>query len=361
MKNIMIFLLVTFSLTTCKTNAEKKSATGDLNLKTTVPGKDVNTKALEKAKIVFLDSIKASQVILRDDFTDIFSKLRRLDISIQMSQNYPKEVDLDEIKLEYSKYMQQDVKSFTKDEQNWLTQIWLEALSLCNGLSDDILEPETILIKTRGNYYGKDAFYTRNNVIVIPEENLARRSSTGMLSVLLHEIFHIYSRYNPEKQEELYKLIGFSNIGDSADLLIPEILDKRILHNPDGVNFAYSIELTDGNKNYQVVPIISSTLDSYISSKPAFFDYLFFDLYEVVKEDGKYRILCDEEGKPQLPAESMMSFFEQIGNNTQYIIHPDEIMADNFMLLAMAEKDPTSLSKLSPEGRALLDKIKEKL
>ena len=360
MKNILILILLAFSISSCKTKADKKSDPSNLKLNAGSISPDLNSAALETAKVVFLDSIDASKIILEDDFTDIFSKLRRLDISIQLNQNYPEETSLEDIKKDYSKFIQQDVLSFTQEEQNWLTQIWAEAVSLCYAIDEDILEPETIFIKTRGNYYGKDAFFTRNNAIIVPEENIAKRSKSGMLSVILHEIFHIYSRYNPEKQEELYSLIGFNKIGDSADLIIPEILDKRILHNPDGVNFAYMIELSTDNKKYKVVPIISSTLDAYTSSKPSFFDYLFFDLYEVVNENGKYKVLCDEEGQPELPAESMMSFFEQIGNNTQYIIHPDEIMADNFMLLALAEKDSDSLNKLSPEGRKLLEAIKAK-
>ncbi len=361
MKNIIILFLIVSSLFSCKTSSENKPAKSKLGISAKNEAIDLNSKALESAKITFLDSLNASKEILKDDFTNIFSKLRRLDISIQMNQNYPEETSLEQIKEDYNKFIQKDVMNFSQEEQNWLTEIWAEAVSLCYALNENILQTETVFIKTRGNYYGKDAFYTRNNAIIVPEENIKKRSRSGMLSVLLHEIFHIYSRYNPEKQEALYKLIGFNKIGDSAELQIPEILDKRILHNPDGVNFAFSIELTNGQQKFQAVPIISSTLDAYTSSKPEFFDYLFFDLYEVKNVDGKFHIICDEEGQPQLPAESMLSFFEQIGNNTQYIIHPDEILADNFMLLALAKKDPESINRLSPEGKKLLDKIKASL
>jgi hypothetical protein len=33
------------------------------------------------------------------------------------------------------------------------------------------------------------------------------------------------------------------------------------------------------------------------------------------------------------------AFLDKIGKNTNYIIHPDEIMADNFVRLVMADKD----------------------
>jgi hypothetical protein len=35
-------------------------------------------------------------------------------------------------------------------------------------------------------------------------------------------------------------------------------------------------------------------------------------------------------------------FFEQVGGNTQYIIHPEEILADNFALLVLGERDLAS-------------------
>lgn len=358
MKHFFTFSLILSLFFSCKINSEKKTDSSKLSQATKEVITGTNTKALEQAKIVFLDSLQASEQILKDDFTDIFSKLRRLDVSIQLHQNYPEQTSLQQIKEDYSKFIQKDVLSWTQDEKEWLTNIWEEAVSLCYALDENILQDETLLIKTRGDYYGKDAFFTRNNAIIVPEENVERRSRTSTLSVMLHEIFHIYSRYNPKKQEELYKLIGFKKIGDSSELEIPEILDKRILHNPDGVNFAYAIDLKNEGDSFTVVPIISSTLDAYESTKPEFFDYLFFDLYEVKQENGKYRVICDKDGQPNLPPESMYSFFEQIGNNTQYIIHPDEIMADNFMLLALSIKDPEAKGNLSPEGQKLLDDIK---
>ena len=35
-------------------------------------------------------------------------------------------------------------------------------------------------------------------------------------------------------------------------------------------------------------------------------------------------------------------FFEQVGRNTGYIIHPDEILAENFVKLAIGISDPVS-------------------
>jgi hypothetical protein len=46
------------------------------------------------------------------------------------------------------------------------------------------------------------------------------------------------------------------------------------------------------------------------------------------------------DGKPQMldPAETP-AYHEKIGRNTGYIIHPEEILADNFVLLVTGETD----------------------
>ena len=61
-----------------------------------------------------------------------------------------------------------------------------------------------------------------------------------------------------------------------------------------------------------------------------------------------------------VPDDAMISFFDQIKFNTQYIIHPDEILADNFMILAMHKKYPDRYS-LDEQGLALLEQIKNTL
>ena len=51
-----------------------------------------------------------------------------------------------------------------------------------------------------------------------------------LVPVNIEEISHIYTRYHPEKQKALYKLIGFSNIGNMTNLLIkPELKDRILL------------------------------------------------------------------------------------------------------------------------------------
>ena len=312
--------------------------------------------------VSFLDSLAASKAVLVDDSFEIFDRLTTLDMCIQMKGDCQEGESRTSILSRYKDYLQKDVSDFTDDEMQWLGGLWTEAVSLCNKLNKGILPPDIKLIKSKGSYYGNDAFYTRENCIVIPAHRISLRKDEAMLSVLLHEIFHIYSRVNPDKQKALYSLIGFESIGDSRELLIDSPLKERVLSNPDGPNFAYAIDLQSSKGAIKCIPIISSTLAKYVKEKGAFFDYLYFDLFEVQQEkNGKWKVISDSQGKALIPDDAMPSFFDQIKYNTQYIIHPDEILADNFMILAMSKKSTEQYDSLDEQGKELLKKIHEAL
>jgi hypothetical protein len=47
------------------------------------------------------------------------------------------------------------------------------------------------------------------------------------------------------------------------------------------------------------------------------------------------------------------AFYEKIGKNTQYIIHPDEILADNFVHLMMGNQNLATPRIVERMGRML--------
>jgi hypothetical protein len=59
-------------------------------------------------------------------------------------------------------------------------------------------------------------------------------------------------------------------------------------------------------------------------------------------------------GKPLLLApEEADGFMEQIGRNTGYIIHPDEVLADNFVIMVQGRKQVPSPETLARIRAAL--------
>ncbi|MCH2021551.1 MAG: hypothetical protein MK207_03630 [Saprospiraceae bacterium] len=299
-----------------------------------------------------LSEKQARKWIVTDSKEAFFEKVTTLEMSIQMKQtesNISREVVLEK----YKKMLQDDLSEFTNKESEVVKQLFDKALDLCYQISPNINLPEIFLIKTKGNYYGSGVYYTRDNSIIIPSPMLdldANAKNLSFLKTMIHEIFHIYSRYNKDKREALYKRIGFNKI---PNLALSEFLQKRVLYNPDGVDLLYSINVKDSTgRSFKAIPVIYSKHNAYMESTPAFFSYLTFQLFEISKRDGIWSVKNKNIGNS---IEDLTGFWEQVGTNTKYNIHPDEICADNFVIMAFAkETQGKNLKNLTNEGRQLI-------
>lgn len=72
-----------------------------------------------------------------------------------------------------------------------------------------------------------------------------------------------------------------------------------------------------------------------------FFNYLEFRLLLVKRANDSDAVTPLYDGQqPKLIAIKQASgFHEQVGKNTRYIIHPEEILADNFVLLVLGKRN----------------------
>ena len=312
-------------------------------------------------RVLFLDRDQAGDYVTVDRTDRFFERVRPLEMSLQMKRNFPQQTPRAEVLDAYRQFLREDMDDFTEVERKILKNVFQRAYDLTNAVDPEIF-PETIrLAKTKANHYGESVYYTREDGIVIPYNVLAPGDETELLDVMLHEIFHIWSRYHPEKRRRLYELIGFTPIGAPVErLTMDSVLSSRVLFNPDGIDFAWQIDLQRDGDTFPAVPIIVSNAGAYTDRKPAFFGYLQFALYELEPRRGGMvlnEIKSNPDGSSTLNLSEHPEFFRQIRDNTNYIIHPDEIMADNFKILAVGKADPTSLEDLSAEGRALLDRV----
>ena len=329
-------------LNACKTQHENKATTG------------------QQISVTCLDSIAAAAAIIQDEKEQFFQEIGVLDMSIQMKKNYPTETDRTVILADYKKYIQEDALNFTTEEVRFLTALFEEINEDCSKLSASLDFENIKLIKTRGRYYGSTAYFTRENCIIIPAAQLNTDNKASLKQTMYHELFHIYSRYHPKKRDSLYALIGFRPIGVPSNFRMYDSLKYKILLNPDGINYAYAISLKakDGH-TVDALPIITSNTNKYIPSKPDFFNYLRFELFPI-KSGYTDRIESTPEGTSTIQFADY-DFFEQIKDNTNYIIHPDEILADNFMMLLTSYSNPSLRKGLSKEGQDLMTKVEQVL
>jgi hypothetical protein len=315
-----------------------------------------NNASLSNANVYlnFADSNEGAKLIITDNSDDFFVNISALDIAIQMKSNktYSNKTEAVE---SFKAFLKSQTLDFNDKEKKYVNRIFDEVKASINKLNPNLL-PSINLVKIKTDHYGKDVFYTRENAIFIPENVLNDETPQNLHNVMLHEIYHVLSRNDADFKSQTYDLIGFRKI-DGNVILDPK-LAERLLSNPDGARMDYYIELEHENNKVDAIPLIISNEKQYLGSKSSLFSYLKFDLYELKKDtDGNFNVLCDNEVNTTLALEYMPTFFEKIKDNTQYIIHPDEVMADNFML-ALTVYNTDEYNSLSAEGKKLIENLR---
>ena len=231
---------------------------------------------------------------------------------------------------EFLSFVANQVVEWKKDEIDSFVQSIddinkkLDLLGLKLDLPKDVL-----LIKTTGNEEG-GASYTRQNAIIVPEGYTSPYPIMG----ILHELFHVMTRNNPEVRESLYSIIGYQPCND---VKLPDSILPRKITNPDAFHNDFFIEVSLNDVPTKVIPIIYSETDQYTGGE--LFNYLNFKLMVVEAVNGAYQPLI-ENGLPVLfDVTKDSGYMKKIGRNTDYIIHPEEIMACNFSYMAMQLTD----------------------
>jgi len=298
-----------------------------------------------ESDVRLLDSTAAAAAISRDDTEAFFDEIRTLDIEIQMGQSLSG-TRAENIKV-YKSFLQKDVTNFTEKEAEYARKMVNKARQLCDLISPDIFPKPLNFIKTTAKHYGKSVYYTRENNIIIPYDVLSEnRNEDAFLETMLHEIFHVYSRFNPDKRIQLYELIGFEK---AVNIQLPEELDRRLLLNPDGIDIEYVVTVSSAYDTAQLIPLLYSKTPEIAANSPGFFTYLQFELFEIIQ--------AKEGCKGTMQDRFQADFQRQISNNTGYTWHPDEILAENFSFLALIKGNLLKMKNFEPEGRDLLRQI----
>ncbi len=175
-------------------------------------------------------------------------------------------------------------------------------------------------------------------------------STSTIRKLVCHELFHVLSRANPELRERLYEAIGFAKC---KEVEFPARLRLRKITNPDAPRNDHYIRVRVGGKECLAVPILFADSDTYDPARGGeFFDYLQFRLLLVErgKQPGSVTTLYDGEDPRLVDLQQVTGFFEQVGRNTGYVLHPEEVLADNFALLVMEVQSvpsPAILKKMT--------------
>ncbi|WP_235337083.1 M48 family metalloprotease [Bacteroides caecigallinarum] len=288
-------------------------------------------------KIPFRFATRAEAQMLITDIDNFTNKLNSFDINLRLGKE-------DGRKSELLRLAMNETLNWSEEEKKKITATFKSLQSKIDKQKLKIKYPqEVILVKTSMKEEMNVAAYTRKNWIALGEKYINEATNEELEYILAHEIFHLLTRSNKEFKKSVYSVIGF-NVTE-RELFFPiDIIEKRI-SNPDIELYDSYAEFTINGNKQKCSMIIYSKIP--FSPEKSLSDYLSVGLIPLndnlipVQNDGKTVIYDIEQAE---------DFYEKIGKNTQYIINPEEILADNFAYLLIQKKDlpnPEILTKIA--------------
>lgn len=272
------------------------------------------------SSIVFADVKTGQEILIADD--DFSQRLSRFDLQSRL------QTDREVTVADWRKHIAEQVTSWPAEEHDKIKQT-VAALQPKLAAFRLPLPKQIVLVRTTGKEEG-DAAYTRANAIVLPASKL-RHPLPALEALLAHELFHVMSRHDATVRAALYKIVGFT-LGEEVKL--PASLDDRRITNPDAPRLDCYITLKNEDQQITAVPILYATPEKYVAKTARkFFDYITFRLLVVDQVKGQWQPRMKDQQPVVLDPKKIEHFHEQIGRNTSYIWHPDEILADNFVHL----------------------------
>ena len=227
--------------------------------------------------------------------------------------------------------------------QRW--QRALEAIAPAFNRLKVPLPREVLLIHTSGAESANQP-HTRGNAVVLPAQ--FNQQSFSDAEVLAHELFHVVSRHQPELANRLYDLIGYDRVGE---LQWPTGWLALRIANQDAPFDHHLMRVKIQGRETTVMPVLVTSSDKL---PPADGDTLLElmqpRLLEVEPGAGSQSTRpVLRGGKPVWhDPETTPDFLARLGGNTDYVLHPDETIADNFMFLVSgrAVKNPQLLKRI---------------
>ena len=276
--------------------------------------------------LVFTTKEEAAKLLQQDDdFTRNWSKFDYVCYTGQSNGT----------KEDFNRFIAEQTREWTPEEKELLLAAsqdfnrFIKQQGLKFSFPSEIQMLKTTMAEAKGA-----GGYTRDKYIVLINR-LLTAPKEKVTTLLAHELFHILTRNNPEFRKKMYSLIDFHVL--PKKITFPTELKERIISNPDvPPHDSYSTFTINGKQQdccmviYTHKPYDGGTL----------MDYINVGFVPIDKQSGK---ALEKDGKAIIYSIYDCSDFEKkIGANTQYIIDPEEVLADNFSFLLTDVKELAS-------------------
>jgi hypothetical protein len=274
---------------------------------------------LQPGTTLVLPSAKESAPLLakRDAY---FERMTPFDRAARMKTEKAPSIE------EFAAHAGAQALEFTSDE---VTKISAAAKTIGIALAPLKLSlPAKItLIKTTG-LEDIDAPFCRGPIIIAPQ-SLTTQPVERLTDVLIHELFHVFSSHNADLHPKLYGLLGYQQC---PEIELPPAIDARRFTNPDCMSMNFLLAAKHEDREINVIPAMlakSATFDAAL--KAPVFAQVDFVLLEATVANGK-TVLATKDGSPVIrQATTVPGFLKAMARNTNYIWHPEEVLADNFV------------------------------
>lgn len=283
----------------------------------------INAADAPKTDFTFA-TIKTGQDILTAN-DNYFNRMSPAEIAIR-SQSPKADKTASDLKAQY----RDNILEWTDEEKTQIRLLLSQNKMRLNKISH-LLPSEIILVKTSDKVEGGMP-HTRANAIILPNMN-------GPLTEQLfyHELFHVLSRQQKSRHDSLYAIIGFlpCDLADSSEMAAIN------LTNPDVPAEAYYLPVTIDDQPAAIMPYLHAAYPAYNSEvKGGFGGHFGFGLLKVTINEGKCTVDKGPDHKLQIISPAVVpDFVTAIGQNTHYIIHAEEVLADNFSYAILEKED----------------------
>ena len=225
------------------------------------------------------------------------------------------------------------------------------------------LPPLVHLVKTTGLEERYTAYTRRNDVIVLPESVVA--GGPGLERVITRQLFHILSRHHPVVRARLYGMVNYRVMANPvAPPAVPwgptgALLSDLRITTPETPALDIFINMlvpaTPGGEEgssltRSLVPVLIATGPYEGGNLADYAQWLFMAVQQ--DETGQLAPLLGTKGLPLMYESGplLAQYLALVGRNfTSQIAYPDEILAQNFVLVV----EQPSLDLLEKIGTAL--------
>jgi hypothetical protein len=224
------------------------------------------------------------------------------------------------------------VRNWPEEEQLQLKKSFTEIETFLKANNIKLNLPAKIqLIKTAGKEEFEAEGYTRNNRIMLCTG--ARQQITTHL--VAHELFHVYSRFNEKKRDDIYKIFGFEKCNRINTAVA---MKNKVITNPDCPFIEHYTTLDIDGKSVDMVLQLYSKKEYNESYNLG--DYMNLGLLQVEGKAEQKRPVMKNGTGVIYDLEQVPDLFKHIGSNTTYILHPEEISAEHFAMWVINQKVP---------------------